>query len=58
MSKTAGKTAKVKNPGVQEKAFRKAERGATFVGFRPARFKSKKIYDRKRVRRADDETMV
>lgn len=41
------KTRKVKNPGIQNREIRKAERGETFVGFRPVRFKNKKTYDRK-----------
>lgn len=40
----------VKNPGIQNQEARKAERGGTFVGFRPVRFKNKKTYDRKRER--------
>ena len=36
----------MKNPGKENKARRKAERGATFTGFRPCVMASKKQYNR------------
>lgn len=44
------KIRKAKNPGRLNRENRKAERGETFVGVRPAVFKSKKVYDRKKER--------
>ena len=64
MGKTAAqlfakeKIRKAKNPGKLNRDARKSGRGATFVGVRPAVFKNKKAYDRKRGRNCKNDFLA